>query len=260
MGEVSIRQAVLLHVSGKFHRYFPLIHTQFGEVTHYGSVKQIWRCPLWAVVMPRCLTHSGDMTNHIRYHREKHRLTREQLARRVGTSVSQITKLERGERKLTQEWLERLSAAMSVHPVALLSAWTADVIGQVRSDGAIVYREKGGIPSVDEVDIPAQAPESIRAIEVAGDDLLGFADAGSFLFFDWEAPEHIHKLLGRMAVVWCRDGRILVRRIMPGRADGLWSLVTAAGSAEYDVDLMQAIPITWIRLPQPHNGDEDERG
>jgi transcriptional regulator with XRE-family HTH domain len=53
-------------------------------------------------------------------------LTQEALADRVGTSPQQIARLERGERKLTHDWMQRLAPALGVDVPALIS--TGDVV------------------------------------------------------------------------------------------------------------------------------------
>lgn len=52
--------------------------------------------------------------------RKMRRLTRPELAARMGTSTSQVTKLERAERRLTVDWLERIAEALQVSPADLL--------------------------------------------------------------------------------------------------------------------------------------------
>jgi phage repressor protein C with HTH and peptisase S24 domain len=60
------------------------------------------------------------VANRIREHRERLKLTMEELGSRVGTSKQQISKLEKRERALTQTWLEKLASALGVPPVELL--------------------------------------------------------------------------------------------------------------------------------------------
>ena len=48
-------------------------------------------------------------------------LTQDGLGKRVGTGRSQIVKLERGERRLTVEWMRRLAQALECHPADLLA-------------------------------------------------------------------------------------------------------------------------------------------
>jgi transcriptional regulator with XRE-family HTH domain len=60
------------------------------------------------------------MNNKIKEIRKQRGLTQPELAKKVGTSRSQITKLERGERQLTQHWMERIAAALECNPQDLL--------------------------------------------------------------------------------------------------------------------------------------------
>src|SRR5438046_1098106 len=58
--------------------------------------------------------------NRIREYREAARLSMQALADRAGTSAPQINKLEKGERKLTVDWMIRLGRALSVDPKELM--------------------------------------------------------------------------------------------------------------------------------------------
>ncbi len=62
------------------------------------------------------------MGNKIREVRKARQLTLKQLAERVGTSDRQISLLERGQRGLSPEWMERIAAALDCRPVDLLFA------------------------------------------------------------------------------------------------------------------------------------------
>lgn len=85
------------------------------------------------------------MENRVRYFRDRANLTREQLAGRMGISTSQLTKLERGERRLTKEWMERIALALGIVPADLFEEVSARVqsvplISWV-SAGALAYQE-----------------------------------------------------------------------------------------------------------------------
>ncbi|MCB2082367.1 MAG: helix-turn-helix domain-containing protein [Rickettsiales bacterium] len=60
------------------------------------------------------------MKNRIRYLRQLQGLTLQQLAERVGCSYQQITRLEHGQRRLSQEWMERIAAAIGCRPAELI--------------------------------------------------------------------------------------------------------------------------------------------
>lgn len=61
------------------------------------------------------------MANRIRELREARGLTLEQISERVETSVQQISRLERGDRRLTDEWMRKIARALGVPPAALLA-------------------------------------------------------------------------------------------------------------------------------------------
>lgn len=61
----------------------------------------------------------------IRELREAKGLTQEQLAKLVKTSQPQIKRLEKGERKLTKEWAQRLGPHLGISAQSLLFEGTA---------------------------------------------------------------------------------------------------------------------------------------
>jgi phage repressor protein C with HTH and peptisase S24 domain len=65
------------------------------------------------------------LPNRLRHWRNKKGLSRSKLAELAKTSHGQIQKLENGERKLTQQWMERLAPHLGVVPAQLLPP-TAD--------------------------------------------------------------------------------------------------------------------------------------
>lgn len=67
-------------------------------------------------------------TNRIRELRELAGLTQDQLADRMGTQSQQIGKHERGERRLTIQWMQRYAAALGIAPADLISVPAMDEI------------------------------------------------------------------------------------------------------------------------------------
>lgn len=60
------------------------------------------------------------MANRIKEFRNRLKLSQEKLARAVGTTNQHIGYLERGERSLTQKWLNRLAPVLQCTPAELL--------------------------------------------------------------------------------------------------------------------------------------------
>lgn len=69
------------------------------------------------------------MVNRIAAIRAEKGLGLSEIARLAKTTPAQIQKLERGERRLTVEWMQRLSAAMGVMPSELLSVADVETLG-----------------------------------------------------------------------------------------------------------------------------------
>ena len=60
------------------------------------------------------------MANRIRELRKRTGLNQNALAKRIGTTSQQVSHLETGRRKLTQDWMERLAAGLDCEPAAFL--------------------------------------------------------------------------------------------------------------------------------------------
>lgn len=67
------------------------------------------------------LGETTRMQNRIREHRERLGWSQEKLARLTDTSTQQISRLEKSQRRLADDWLKRLAAAMGVSKADLLT-------------------------------------------------------------------------------------------------------------------------------------------
>lgn len=76
------------------------------------------------------------MNNRLAEWRRRAGLTQDQLAERAGTGRSQIVKLERGERRLTIDWMLRLAGPLGCDPKDLLPSEPAPPAAASRADAA----------------------------------------------------------------------------------------------------------------------------
>jgi transcriptional regulator with XRE-family HTH domain len=103
-------------------------------ITHFGQQYKGKSYPSWVIGKMGKFGHtlamaSGQYPNRIRYWRDKRSMTRPALASALNCSVGQVDKLERGERKLSQEWMERLAKAFGdLSPADFLPSATDDKI------------------------------------------------------------------------------------------------------------------------------------
>lgn len=60
--------------------------------------------------------------NRIAELRKAKGMTQDQLAEEIGTTINNLGKLERGARRLNQDWIDRISAALGCEPEELIKA------------------------------------------------------------------------------------------------------------------------------------------
>jgi phage repressor protein C with HTH and peptisase S24 domain len=84
------------------------------------------------------------LPNRIREFRDRANLSMQALAERAGTSAPQINKLEKGERKLTVDWMIRLGRALNVEPRDLM---VTDFPGSGMSDSEQSSAHRFDLPS-----------------------------------------------------------------------------------------------------------------
>lgn len=119
----------------------------------------------------------GSLPNRIRELRERRQLTQEELAAAIGTSKMQVSRLERGERRLTQSWMERIGQALRVHPAELLPAVQAFPLAAPRGASGAGAAPGEVRPADDHLPITAGALP--RDVPVLGTSRGGRADGPS---------------------------------------------------------------------------------
>lgn len=175
------------------------------------------------------------MGNRIAEWRAKRgKMTQGELARRVGTGRSQIVKLERGERRLTTDWLKKLAVALNVQAADLFDMDEANISN---SPDLPPGSEDNGLVLVPEYDVRAAAGDGfvideetsrrpwpftrpylrfvlgihsseLAVIEVVGDSMLPTLESGDRVLVDLQdrrpTPPGIF-------VLWDGDGTVVKR-------------------------------------------------
>ncbi len=128
------------------------------------------------------------MENQLRIARKARRLTQQQLAERADTTLQQISRLERGERRMTLDWVRRLARAMGCTEAEVLGA-ALSTVEPVTVRGAAeagVWRTEADWPAEERY--PASVPEDPRyagvprfGLEVRGTALNRRYPEGSIL-------------------------------------------------------------------------------
>lgn len=94
------------------------------------------------------------MANRIREWRRRRGLSMQRLAEKIGTSRQQIHKLERGERRLSEDWLRRIAAPLGCLPADLL----ADDPATFGAAGAFAEEADRVVPLPPDLDLTGAHP------------------------------------------------------------------------------------------------------
>jgi len=184
--------------------------------------------------------------NEIRRYRLEASLTLEQLAERVNLSISQVSRIERGERQPTLADLRLFSKVLKKPISALVASAPVMVVGFVGAGGeGVLYAEGQGPHEV--VERPSDASDDTVAVVVKGDSMTGTADDGWTLYYDEVRTPPLDDLLGLLCVVGLDDGRILVKRLQRGRRRGRFDLYSNNTKPLLDQEVEWAAKVTWIK-------------
>lgn len=185
--------------------------------------------------------------NKIKELREALKITQYELADRIGTSAPQINRLEKGERRLTKEWADRLAPALKTTPQSLLFEETPTVplIGYVGA-GSILHLDDPDQGVFDEVEAPEDATEKTVAVKIEGDCLGSFLN-GWTVFYDNEPKAPTQDMINKLCIVWLDDGQVLIKEIRKGGVPGLFSLYSNDAPI-YDVIIKKAVIVKSMRM------------
>lgn len=95
---------------------------------HIGAIRGLLSTPIPVVALNRYYPHDTNVLtmtirDNIKRLRERRGMSRPQFGARLNppTSGQQIEKLEKGQRALTVDWIERIAVALDVDPAALVA-------------------------------------------------------------------------------------------------------------------------------------------
>jgi phage repressor protein C with HTH and peptisase S24 domain len=204
------------------------------------------------------------MKNNIDNIIKQHGLTVVELAKRLNTSEVQIHRLKSGKRKLTLEWLTRISAALDCEVSDLIKTnpntneknqsfqkpaitpimrkRTCFVVGYVGA-GAEVYSvdayAKGD--GMEEVECPSNLnPEDVIALRVKGDSMYPRFEDGDLIFYrrDFYGIDE-QCFNNRPCIVGLKDGRNFVKIIKPGTKKGHFNLLS------HNAPMIENVKVSW---------------
>lgn len=190
------------------------------------------------------------MGNNIRKLRKSHGWTQEDAANRFGMSKGGYLKLERGERRLTEQWIAKAAVVFgcSQHDV-ISEPRVIPVVGEVGA-GEMVYEIDSHVEgAADCVEAPPGVGENAVGVRVRGMSMYPDLDPEDVIVYDVRYTSDFEQFVGRRVVVGLQDGRVYVKRVHLGSRTGLYSL-SSSNPREPDIEdvvIAWIAPIAWIK-------------
>ena len=206
-------------------------------------------------------------------------LTMEELGSPMGVKASQVEKLEKGQRKLTVQWLERLeksfrSLGHEVTAFEIIGFKDDDYSRPAPSDVTSMAskgrnsdwdeKPKKKIPmfyaGAGEYMYPSSEPmdwvqpserftktDRQIAFEVKGKSMEPAMWEGDIVYCYWQFDVVQKEAINKRSVVLCEDGRVLIKILEEGEKPGTYDLKSLNGHPpEYGVKLLAAAKIVDI--------------
>jgi len=176
------------------------------------------------------------MGNNLRKLRDLRGWTQEQAGEALGYSKGGYLKLERGERQLTLQIIERAAEVFGVSPSEIYTE-EVPLVGYVGAGAEMHYYANGDNPD-EFVPMPPGGGHNTVAVQIRGSSLGSIFDTW-LVYYDQVQDPPSYDMLGKLCVVGLEDGRVLVKKLRKGSAAGLFNLESVTEG------LIEDVPVSW---------------
>ncbi len=158
------------------------------------------------------------MGNRLKDLRVERGWTQERAAKEFGVSKSQYVKLERGDRRLNVDYIERAAKVFGVGAGEVTSGpESVPLMGLIGAGGEILSEfEQAPDDGFELIEVPFQLPGDMVAWKVKGISMLPRYEDGDVIVTWREQRRPTEYFLGREAAVRLSDGRRFLKRIQRG--------------------------------------------
>jgi len=137
-------------------------------------------------------------------------LTQPELAKRTGTVKSEISRLEKGTRRMTLDWMSAFANAMGITIEDLMSVPPMG-FGAVSPAPLSTRGDDFEVANLGDIAVAVKRGSGHLLMTVAGDDWAGTFTPGDLLIYDTAKKSIAVAGLFALQV----DGEVMVRRVMP---------------------------------------------
>ena len=182
-------------------------------------------------------------SSQLRTARDAKGLSMAKLGKLAGTTAQQVDRLEKGHRKLTREWAERLAPHLSVTPESLVfdtvDGSVIPVVGLISGGGSIETAWEQQTEPLYEIKIPFSAGDDVIGLEIRGESMWPKYDPGDVIVVSRHG-EPIESVLGYEAAVRTRGGDRYFKRIIATPTKGRFDLES------YNAPTIRNVQIEWV--------------
>ena len=169
--------------------------------------------------------------------------THERAGAEMGVSRSQYVKLERGERRLTEDYIRQAAKAFGVDEAEVISDQrNSRIIGRVGA-GSEAHFYADGDEDFEEVPMPPGGTPDTVGLEVRGDSIGPFFNQWLVFYDDIRNPV-TPDLIGHLCIVETVDGKVLVKKLMRGNEYDRYHLLSQTESPMENIELVWAAKVT----------------
>jgi transcriptional regulator with XRE-family HTH domain len=179
---------------------------------------------------------------------ERQGLTQTQIASRLRVSQPTVSRWVQGAEPKTRhrdKLLQLAKARGILHADETIEHETVPVIGYVGPGATITFIAKHE-PFEEAAMAPGGGGKHTVAVVVQGDGMAPAIEDGWTIYYDDRRDPPTDDLLNKPCVVGLRDGRVLIKKLLRGRAPGRYDLASAGGSVMADQDIIWAARVTFI--------------
>ena len=190
------------------------------------------------------------MENRLRTLRLEAGLTQQGAADAMGVSIHSYIKLERGTRRLTNEYILRAAKAFGVEPgVVVAEERLAPIVGYIGADasGRVQFAEGQGTGEF--VPLPPGGSELAVALHVRGSSMPDVGPDGSIVYYEDRRETPSEDMLGALVAVGLQNGEVLFKTLRRGSRKGLFDLESTGAPTLRDQQIVWFAHITAIVPP-----------
>jgi transcriptional regulator with XRE-family HTH domain len=196
--------------------------------------------------------YARSMRNRIREFREAKDWSQQKLADIVGTSQTQIDRLEKNQRRVSDYWLEKLGKAFNCNPLDIISDDShkkVPVMGYVGAGFEVFVLDENMVgDGLEEVDCPiGYDPHNIVALRVRGDSMIPMLEDGWLVFYSKAFNGIPDDAVGKYCVVKMANDGLAIKKLKKGSKLGYFHLISHNTEPQFDVVLEWAAKIIDIR-------------